>query len=79
LKENNVVSVLAREFYRNSSEYLHEELIRIGAFIRLFLEKTRAEVVKIDRTLETCSFRKLKQIRLYRMYASALKIMDHRV
>ncbi len=34
---------LAGEFYRNSAEHLQEELARIGALIRFFLEKTGTE------------------------------------
>ncbi|MDD4249824.1 MAG: hypothetical protein PHT13_12055, partial [Methanosarcina sp.] len=46
LKENRQVPIQAREFYKNSPEHLQEELARIGALIRLFLEKTRYEAGK---------------------------------
>jgi hypothetical protein len=40
---NRSDTFLTEEFYRNSSEHLQEEFVRIGALIRLFLEKTRSE------------------------------------
>ncbi len=43
LKENRQTFPLAGKFYKNSTENLQEELTRIGAFIRLFLEKTRTK------------------------------------
>ena len=43
---NRQASFLAGEFYKNSAEHLQDELARIGALIRLFLEKTRAEAGK---------------------------------
>ena len=46
LNENRQAPVLAGEFYRNSAEHLQEELARIGALIRFFLEKTGDEVGK---------------------------------
>ena len=44
LNENRQTPFFAGEFYRNSAEHLQEELARIGALIRFFLEKTGAEV-----------------------------------
>lgn len=46
LNESRQTPFLAGEFYRNSAEHLQEELARIGALIRLFLEKTRSEAGK---------------------------------
>ena len=46
LNENRQTPVLAGEFYKNSPEHLQEELARIGALIRIFLEKTRSEAGK---------------------------------
>ena len=46
LNENRQAPFFAGEFYRNSSEHLQEELARIGALIRFFLEKTGAEAGK---------------------------------
>ena len=43
---NRQAPFFTEEFYRNSSEHLQEELTRIGALIRLFLEKTRSEAGK---------------------------------
>jgi SpoVK/Ycf46/Vps4 family AAA+-type ATPase len=40
LNRNRQTPVLTEEFYKNSPEYLQEELARIGSLIRLFLEKT---------------------------------------
>ena len=41
LNGNRQTPILTEEFYKNSSEHLQEELTRIGALIRLFLEKTQ--------------------------------------
>lgn len=46
LNGNMQTPVLTEEFYKNSTEHLQEELARIGALIRLFLEKTRSEAGK---------------------------------
>ena len=46
LNGNRQTPVLTKEFYKNSPEHLCEELARIGALIRLFLEKTRSEAGK---------------------------------
>ncbi|MCO5382498.1 MAG: hypothetical protein NHB15_10750 [Methanosarcina barkeri] len=40
---NRQASFLAGEFYRNSVEHLQDELARIGALIRLLIEKSRDE------------------------------------
>ena len=40
---NRQASFLAGEFYRNSVEHLEDELSRIGALIRLLIEKSRDE------------------------------------
>ena len=37
---------LTEEFYKNNAEHIQKELSRIGALIRLFLEKTRSEAGK---------------------------------
>lgn len=43
LNQNRQTPVLTKEFYKNSPEHLQDELVSIGALIRLFLEKTRSE------------------------------------
>lgn len=43
LNKNMQAPLIAEEFYRNGAEHLQEELTRIGALIRFFLEKTGAE------------------------------------
>ncbi|MDY0130078.1 MAG: hypothetical protein RBR63_07820, partial [Methanosarcina vacuolata] len=46
MKGNMQTLFLPNKFYRTSTEHLQEELARIGALIRIFLEKTRSEAGK---------------------------------